>query len=67
MGDNPLISLLGVLVGTFSIILMGYVGLWSKFFSPTTRDGMGHLCAKLALPAALFRGVATIELGQRGE
>eukprot|EP00937_MAST-01D_sp_MAST-1D-sp2_P002656 g2656.t1 len=59
---RAVIPFLCALAQIFSVIGVGYVVLSTGFLSESSKAGIGQLVGRLALPAALFRAIATAKL-----
>ena len=57
-----LTSLFSTLFTTFGVIAIGYASKRTGYFSREAKAGLGELVGKVALPALLFRAIATLQL-----
>ena len=62
-GDrDSLTSLFSTLFATFGVIAIGYASKRTGYFSREAKAGLGDFVGKVALPALLFRAIATLQL-----
>ena len=60
--SDSLTSLFSTLFTTFGVIAIGYASKRTGYFSREAKAGLGELVGKVALPALLFRAIATLQL-----
>jgi malonate transporter len=60
--SDSLTSLFSTLFTTFGVIAIGYAAKRTGYFSREAKAGLGELVGKVALPALLFRAIATLQL-----
>ncbi|WP_116133094.1 AEC family transporter [Tropicimonas sp. IMCC34043] len=58
MGD-----LISIILPVFLVIGFGYAAVWRKFFGSDGVDGLMKFTQSFAIPALLFRGISTLDLG----
>ena len=59
---DSLTSLFSTLFATFGVIAIGYASKRTGYFSREAKAGLGDFVGKVALPALLFRAIATLQL-----
>ena len=60
--SDSLTSLFSTLFTTFGVIAIGYASKRTGYFSREAKAGLGEFVGKVALPALLFRAIATLQL-----
>lgn len=60
--SDSLTSLFSTLFTTFGVIAIGYTSKRTGYFSHEAKAGLGEFVGKVALPALLFRAIATLQL-----
>ena len=54
--------LFDIIVPVFGIVLLGYLAARTRLFSETAAEGLGAFVFNFAIPALLFRSMATRDL-----
>lgn len=57
-------ALLDVILPVFLVIGAGYVAVWRGWLSDDGVDGLMNFTQNFAVPALLFKGISTLDLGQ---
>jgi malonate transporter and related proteins len=62
--STAILGLASALAQLSAVILFGYVAARTDFIKPSAAAGIGQLVGRAALPALLFKAIATADLGE---